>query len=461
MADKELIYPGQTVCILGLGVTGKAAVRYCLARGAKVRVSDARSEERFLLDEGQFLQENALEWEAGGHSFDFIVQSKVLLPSPGVDLRGPLYASLRQVGVIIAGELAVVAHEFDVPVVAVTGTNGKTTVTTLVGEVLAANGKKVFVGGNIGTPLYEYCLANESYDVVVVEVSSFQLEASGDFSPDIAILLNITPDHLDRHESMAGYIAAKEMVFSKQSEGQLAIINGDDPYCGQVVVAKGVKVERFSTSDDCSLQITDRMFRLATETGTREEFLYEFEDSGGFAAYNFAAAFLALRWLGLTHQQIDKGFRLFRALPHRLEFVAKCCDVSFVNDSKATNTGAVVGALEKMPQGVVLIAGGRGKGDDYRLLRKSVAEKVHTVVLIGEAAEEIQESLADIAVCLQAKTMEEAVSKAFAAASAGETVLLSPACASFDMFNSYGHRGNVFKTAVQEHNRQRQMQGGF
>jgi UDP-N-acetylmuramoylalanine--D-glutamate ligase len=202
------------------------------------------------------------------------------------------------------------------------------------------------------------------------------------------------------------------------------------------------------------------MFRLKTESGNREDFFYEFSGSGGFAAYNFAAAFLALRRLGLSHPQIDKGFRLFRALPHRLEFVATYGEVSFVNDSKATNTGAVVGALEKMTKGVVLIAGGRGKGDDYRLLRKSVAEKVHTVVLIGEAAEEIQESLADIVVCLQAKTMEEAVSKAFDAASAGETVLLSPACASFDMFNSYGHRGNVFKTVVQELNSQKQMQGG-
>jgi UDP-N-acetylmuramoylalanine--D-glutamate ligase len=460
MADKELIFPGQTVCILGLGVTGRAAVRYCLARGAKVRISDARSEERLLREEGDFIQENELEWEAGGHSFDFIVQSKVLLPSPGVDLRGPLYTSLLQVGVVIAGELAVVAPELQVPVVAVTGTNGKTTVTTLIGEVLAAKGIKVFVGGNIGTPLYEYCLAAESYDAVVVEVSSFQLETSGDFAPDIAILLNITPDHLDRHATMAGYLVAKERIFSKQREGQLAVINGDDPFCKQVVVPKNVEVQRFGRSDACFLQIRDRTFSLSSDDGSREDFLYEFEGSGGFASFNFAAAFLALRRLGLTQAQIDNGFRLFRALPHRLEFVAKYRGVSFINDSKATNTGAVVGALGNMNPGVVLIAGGRGKGDDYNLLRKSIEEKVHTVVLIGETAEKIKDSLDDIVVCLHAKTMEEAVSKAFAAASAGETVLLSPACASFDMFNSYGHRGNVFKAAVQEIAGERQLAGG-
>lgn len=448
MDKKQLITPGQTVCIIGLGVTGKSAVRYCLSRGAKVCVSDARARDIFLKQEEDFLKENNVEWEAGGHTFDFICKSNVLLPSPGIDLRTPFYRSLTDSGIRIAGELAVMAGELDVPVVAVTGTNGKTTVTSLIGDVLAGAGKRVFVGGNIGTPLYEYCLADMGYDVVVVEVSSFQLECSGSFAPDISILLNITPDHLDRHGTIEEYIAAKGRIFSTQRSGALAIINGDDQLCQKVKIQKDVVTEQFGRSKRCFLEISEAKFTVHNTESHGDDHSFPFIGLGGFSSYNYGASFLALRRLGLSLLEIENGFQNFNDLPHRLEFVAEVNGISFINDSKATNTGAVIGALEQMKGEVVLVAGGRNKGDDFRLLRESVGKKVRGLVLIGESAEMIEENLSDLVKCTHAATMEDAVAQAYSMAIEGDTVLLSPACASFDMFSSYGNRGDIFKAAA-------------
>ncbi|BHH84075.1 UDP-N-acetylmuramoyl-L-alanine--D-glutamate ligase [Desulforhopalus sp. 52FAK] len=448
MEEKKLIYPGQTVCVMGLGVTGRAAVKYCLAQGAQVRVSDARDNERFLAEEGEFLDATGVAWEAGGHTLDFCSTCKVLLPSPGIDLRKEIFVSLETTGVQIAGELAVVAGEIEVPIVAVTGTNGKTTVTSLIGEVLSLYGRRVFVGGNIGTPLYEYCLSPKEYDVVVVEVSSFQLESSGDFAADVAVLLNISPDHLDRHGTIENYAEAKGRIFSNMGENSLAVVNGDDHLCRSILPIAGAQILTFGRGDMNNLCITDTSFLTRKGENVAEEFAHGLCRDIGFTGYNLAAAYAALKEMGLTGREIATGFRQFKGLPHRLEVVAKKNDVTFINDSKATNTGAVVGALQEMPKGVILIAGGRGKGEDYSVLRKSVEEKVHTLVLIGEAATKLKESLGDVTNCIPASSMEDAVSKASQAARPKDTVLLSPACASFDMFTSYGNRGDVFKKIV-------------
>ena len=231
MKTESLIYPGVKVAVMGLGVTGRAAVRYSLHCGAEVFVSDMRPKQRFLAEEGEFLAASDVQWEAGGHSREFLCGVDVLLVSPGVDLNLPLIKTLQSDGVNVVGEFAVAAGHIDVPVVAVTGTNGKTTVTTLIGEIFKGAGRKVFVGGNIGTPLYEYLLDPQDYDIVVAEVSSFQLESAGDFAPDVGLLLNITPDHLDRHLSMEKYVQAKMQLFVHQRPEDVAIINGDDPLC--------------------------------------------------------------------------------------------------------------------------------------------------------------------------------------------------------------------------------------
>jgi UDP-N-acetylmuramoylalanine--D-glutamate ligase len=443
-----MIYPGVKIAVMGLGITGRAAVRYCLHCGAEVFVSDSRPEQRFLAEEGELLATADINWEAGGHSREFLSRVDLLLVSPGVDLDLPLLKRLRSDGVKIAGELAVAAGQVDVPVVAVTGTNGKTTVTTLIGEIFKGAGRKVFVGGNIGTPLYEYLLHPEGYDMVVLEVSSFQLESAGDFSPDVALLLNITPDHLDRHISMERYVQAKMQLFMHQRQGAVAIVNGDDPLCRELPQGVRSVVRTLGTNDRCSAIIGDNRITLSVDDEQEE---YQLEGVGqvnDITLMNYAAAILAVRSQGCTRLQTQAGLNAFCPLPHRIEFVAEVNGVFYYNDSKATNTGAVIGALAQFPKNVILLAGGRDKGDDYRLLRESVLGRVKKMIVLGESAGLLTDALADVVDIIPARSMEDAVQTAARNADSGDIVLLSPACASFDMFTSYGHRGNEYKKAV-------------
>jgi len=448
MKGSAILFPGRKVAILGLGISGRAAVKYALQCGASVRVSDNRPEEKFVAEEGPFLSSTGVAWEAGGHTFDFLRQADCILLSPGVDPALPLLTSLRQAGVQMAGELAVAAGQLTVPVVAITGTNGKTTVTTLIGELLAASGKKVFVGGNIGTPLYEYLCCPEDYAAVVVEVSSFQLESGGDFTPDVGVLLNITPDHLDRHGSLAEYARAKMQLFAHQRQGDLAVINGDDAQCLALAENLGALVQTFGRAKANTAVIKDARIDVSTEEGTEEYFLAGTALANDVGLSNSAAAILAARRLGCSQAEIQRGLRAFRLLPHRIEFVAEVNGVLYYNDSKATNTGAVLGALAQFPGNVILLAGGRDKGDDYRLLRHEVAARVRHLIVLGEAARLLQQALADVVAISAAGSMHEAVQLAAGMARSGDVVLLSPACASFDMFSSYGHRGNEFKKEV-------------
>lgn len=433
---------------MGLGVSGRAAVRYALHCGGEVLVSDSRPKEQFLTEEGEFLAASGVAWEAAGHSREFLTKADLLLISPGVNLELPLLRSLRDDGVQIVGELAVADGHIDVPVVAVTGTNGKTTVTTLIGEILKSAGKRVFVGGNIGTPLYEYLLYPGDYDIVVVEVSSFQLESAGGFAPDVGLLLNITPDHLDRHFSMERYARIKMNLFQHQQPEAIAIINGDDPLCRELPSGIRSAVRAFGTNDDHAAIIRDGRILLAVDNKTEEYRFEGMKQPNGITLMNFAATILAVRSLGCTHSQIQAGLEAFRSLPHRIEFVAEVNGVSYYNDSKATNTGAVVGALEQFPGNVILLAGGRDKGDDFGLLRDSVMSKVKKMVVLGEAAALLGAALADVVEMETVASMEDAVRAAARNALPGDVVLLSPACASFDMFSSYGHRGHEFKRAV-------------
>ncbi len=448
MKEAKMISSGTKVGILGLGVSGRAAVKYALQRGARVRVSDNRSEQRFVAEEGAFLAATGVIWEAGGHTYDFLRQADLVLVSPGVDFALPLIKSLQDAGVQMAGELAVAAGELHVPVVAITGTNGKTTVTTLIGELLAASGKRAFVGGNIGTPLYEFLCEPEKYDMVVAEVSSFQLENAGNFAPDVAVLLNITPDHLDRHGSLLEYGRVKMQLFAHQKPGSLAVINGDDALCLALSSDLPGDVHTFGARDTDTAVIRDQLICLTVSGKTEEYPLVGTALANSVGLRNSAAAILAARWLGCTPEQIFQSLREFRLLPHRIEFVAEVNGVRYYNDSKATNTGAVLGALQQFPGNVILLAGGRDKGDDYCLLRETVSERVRQLIVMGEAAALLEKALADVVEILPAQSMQEAVVLAAETARPGDVVLLSPACASFDMFTSYGHRGNEFKKEV-------------
>ncbi|MDP3478857.1 MAG: UDP-N-acetylmuramoyl-L-alanine--D-glutamate ligase [Desulfoprunum sp.] len=448
MKKNSLIQSGIRVAVLGLGVSGRAAVQYLQACGAEVVVSDNRSQEQLLEKEGAFLDNCGVVWEAGGHSLAFLGKADIVFVSPGVPLNLSLLVQLQQQGVRIMGELALAAPALCETVVAITGTNGKTTVTTLVGELLREAGKNVFVGGNIGTPIFEYLLKGPEAEALVLEVSSFQLDTAGGFRPDIALLLNITPDHIDRHGSLADYVRAKMKIFGKQRQADTAIVNGDDPLCRTLANEIGSRVMFFGHGSDCQARIAGNRVILRWQ----EEEIYDLVGTSlanTTGVLNSAAAIAAARSAGCSPERIRAGLAAFQPLHHRMEAVAEVDGVIYYDDSKATNTGAVLSALAQIGGKVVLIAGGKDKGDDYTLLRKSVKDKARKVILIGEAADLLEKALFGTAPLGRAQSMEEAVQLARAVAEPGDAVLLSPACASFDMFKSYAHRGEVFVAAVE------------
>jgi UDP-N-acetylmuramoylalanine--D-glutamate ligase len=450
MMKNDGIQTGMRVVVMGLGISGRAAVRYLLGCGARVSVSDTRNASLMRQEELDFLSASGVNVEYGGHSAAFLHQADMIMASPGIPFDLPVLMEARVRGIPVVGELAIAGPAITVPVIAITGTNGKTTVTSLIGELLQCSGKQVFVGGNIGIPLFDYLCEPVPVDVVVLEVSSFQLETAGEFRPDVAVLLNVTPDHLDRHGDLAGYAAAKKRIFMNQHNNGIAILGGDDPLCREMAASlKDRKTLLFGHQDDCQARVgpdrvvidLDRAMETYDLTGTAL--------AGATGALNSAAAILAVRSMGCSPGDIRKGLAQFVPGPHRLAKVCEINGVAYYDDSKATNTGAVLSALRQFAGNVILIAGGRDKGDDYGLLRTAVGEKVRKVVLIGEAADKIAASLYGMVEIERAGSMDEAVRLAGRAARPGDTVLLSPACSSFDMFDNYGHRGKAFVAAVE------------
>lgn len=443
---------GTHVAVMGLGVSGRAAMRYLVSQGVKVSVSDARSVQQLPAADLAFLTEYGVKYECGSHTLTFLRKADQILVSPGIRQDLEILQQLRDLGIPVLGELAMAAPLVHKPVVAITGTNGKTTVTALIGELLQRAGKKVFVGGNIGTSLFDYLSSPDDVDVLVLELSSFQLESAGAFKADVAILLNVTPDHLDRHGSMAGYAAAKMKIFSGQGPQDTAIVSGDDTFCRELAAGLdgGQQLLLFGHDGDCQAQVVGHCIHLRWQ-GKQER--YDLAGSmlatatGGL---NSAAAILAARTLGCAPEAIVQGLAAFQVAAHRMALVGEGAGVLYYDDSKATNTGAVLSALANFAGNVILIAGGRDKGDDYTLLRESVGNKVRCLILIGEATDLIAQALAGMVEIKKAASMEAAVFLAASIARAGDVVLLSPACASFDMFENYGHRGKVFADAVRK-----------
>ena len=447
------------MAVVGFGRASQSIVRFLHESGIRVLVSDIRNYSELSSQEQGLLEHYAADFEGGGHSSGFLSRADIVVVSPGVDHRHSVLEKVRQSGATVLGELALAADKFNAPVIGVTGTNGKTTVTELIGAMFRAAGKKVFVGGNIGTPLGDYLISDQQFDAVVLELSSFQLELCGDFVPEVGILLNITPDHLDRHRTLQDYAAAKMKMFQGGSARTFAVINGDDPLCGRFAeTVKGIQWARFGHDDKYEASIGPNKVVLAGGT---------FDLSGSKLAnlsglLNSAAALLGISSFGLDPEVLRRTLVEFEPGEHRLQRVAHYHGVDFVNDSKATNTGAVINALEQVGSGegrVVLIAGGRDKGDDYRLLRNSVATHVKRLILIGEAAPVMGEALGDLAETDYPATLDEAVLTASAACEPGDTVLFSPACASFDMFTDYRQRGARFIEAV--HRLQKRNQAGM
>jgi UDP-N-acetylmuramoylalanine--D-glutamate ligase len=440
---------GKRVLVVGLARTGIATAKFLRARGSLVTTTEVRPKEE-MGEAVQELSEMDISEEWGGHQVETFLKQDCIVVSPGVDLNiEPIQKAIQQ-GVKVISEIELAYHFIHVPIIAVTGTNGKTTTTLLIGEMLKEDGRKVGVGGNVGEPLILFADGEDQWEVLVVEISSFQLEAIEDFRPRISVLLNITEDHLDRYPRYDDYIEAKVRIFANQHSGDLAILNRDDPIVMQY--QEKVKAEKvfFSLKERLDEGVFSNgktiFFRLG-EKG-EEYSLSKTPLKGIHNVENMMAALTTARVFGCSRQAVQGVLNRFEGLEHRLEFVREMKGIRFYNDSKGTNVGSVVKSLQSFSEPVILIAGGKDKNGDLSPLKELIQKRVKHLILIGEARERMKRELGGLTDTSIAQTMEEAVLLARQKAEGGEVVLLSPACSSFDMFKDYKERGKVFKEAV-------------
>jgi len=371
--------------------------------------------------------------------------------SPGVDIHSQDLNSARESGTEIISELELAYRMSETPIIAITGTNGKSTTTSLIGHLLEQGGKDVRVGGNIGIPFVSF-VKDQPKDYLVLEISSFQLEGAVQFHPYIGVILNITPDHLDRHKTIERYAGLKEKIAANQTENDVLVLNYDDPWVHRVSAGKKSRKWYFSTIGPVKRGCQLSKDRIQFKDGETEEticHISELHQAMQWQVENILPSVLVARLAGIDAASIAKTLREFKGLEHRLEWVRSISDVDFINDSKGTNTGALEKSLNSFNRPIILIAGGQDKGGDFQSLKPLLKEKVKHMVLIGEARPKIQAILNGSFGYESADDMETAVRQAYAQAQPGDVVLLSPACASFDMFRDYADRGQQFKGCVQ------------
>jgi UDP-N-acetylmuramoylalanine--D-glutamate ligase len=478
----------KRVLVVGLGKSGVAAARFLKARGARVTVSDIRRAE--VIAELPSLLDAGIMVETGSHGLLTFRRQDLIVVSPGVPANTPELATVRALGMPIVGELELGASFLQGEIVAITGSNGKTTTTTLLGEILKASGRPTLVGGNIGRPVVE--MVAESLELngrdarnadppapcpseqrtfagdpstrkddnkksamvwSVLEVSSFQLETIQSFHPRIAVVLNITPDHLDRHGNFEAYAAAKTRITENQTAADFLVLNAEDKPTQMVAAKTKAQIYWFSprrqVKQGTFVQGEGIYFR-AKEGGAAEPVMpvAEIPLAGAHNVENVLAAVCAARLAGVESQTIREAVKAFHAVEHRLEFVRELDGVRWFNDSKATNVDATTKAVEAFAGGIWLILGGKDKDSDYSTLSGLLRERVRAVITIGSAAEKIETQLKGVVKIESAETMERAVGWARKQAQAGDVVLLAPACSSFDQFENYEHRGRVFKELV-------------
>lgn len=444
---------GRKVTVVGLARSGVAAANLLSERGAEVTVTDTRTEKELG---GQIkLLASQVRLSLGGHPEGIFLNADLIVLSPGVNLKNISHISRAQkAGTKVIGELELSYQLSTAPFIAVTGTNGKTTTTALIGELLKAWGLKVAVGGNIGFPLSQEVVKGGEKDYFVAEVSSFQLETIEEFRPRIALLLNITPDHLDRYDCFEDYVAAKVRLFDNQTAEDFAVLNADDPLVMEVT--KDIKAQKvlFSRQRELSEGVFAQGGRIMAKLGGTTQDICSIGGLGLPGTHNLENALAATSAAvisGMPSHLIKKVLTNFQPLEHRLELVGQINGIRFVNDSKGTNVGAVIKSLTSFEEPIVLIAGGKDKGEDYSLLLDLIKKRVRKVVLIGAAKPIFKQAWQSVDEKLhEAGSMQEAVNLAFTLAREGDVVLLSPACASFDMFKNYEERGVAFKTAVNE-----------
>jgi UDP-N-acetylmuramoylalanine--D-glutamate ligase len=439
------------VLVIGLARTGLATALFCAARGAQVTAIDEKCEESLATAAAQ-LRRAGVRLFFGAHPGEALALQDLVIPSPGVPVSHLLLLSARAAGVPVWSEIELAWRFLRGRLVAITGSNGKTTTAALTAHILRTAGMPVLLGGNIGMPLISLVDSSSDSSITVAEISSFQLEWISAFRPDIAVLLNITPDHLDRHGSLETYARAKARIFENQRERDAAVLNADDPAVTPLAPARP-RVFWFSRQT----RVADGAFTLNGHIAFRargeEETLLSRQDirlRGAHNLENVLASAAAARLAGATPSDIARGVRTFAAVEHRLEFVAEIGGVKFYNDSKATNVEATLKAIEAFDEPLLVILGGKDKGSAYTPLREPLARSARRVLVIGAAAEKIARELGESVPVEHAGTLDRAVRAAWAHAQPGDVILLAPACASFDQFENFEHRGRVFKELVAE-----------
>src|SRR6202451_636564 len=445
---------GKRVLVVGLGKSGVASALFLKAHGARVTVSDTKSGDE-LHNEIPTLLDHGIAVETGGHGERTFRGQDLIVVSPGVPVDAPALVQARNLGEPVIGEIELAARFLPGPIIAITGSNGKTTTITLVGEIMTAGGFSALVGGNIGTPAISLAERAKPETVIVLEVSSFQLETIQTFRPKVAVVLNVTPDHLDRHRTFEPYVDAKARIFENQGATDYAVLTADDPTC--VALAARTKAQVFWFSRQKEVQrgawVREGTILFRDASGQREIMLVsEIPLKGAHNLENVLAAVCAGVLMGCGPEKIRLAVREFKAVEHRLEFVATIRGVDYYNDSKATNVDATIKALESFPANLHLILGGKDKGSDYSVLNDLLRQRVKRVYTIGSAAAKIESQIVSAKdggpEIVPAETLKNAVHKAHAVAEPGDVVLLAPACASFDQFKNYEHRGQVFKETV-------------
>jgi UDP-N-acetylmuramoylalanine--D-glutamate ligase len=440
----------QRILVIGIGKTGIAAIRFLAGRGANVVATDEKplSALKGTIDE---LGRLYLDVEFSRYDPDVLSGVDMIIPSPGVPPSNFLLSEAVRRKIPVVSEIELAYRFLKPPMIAITGTNGKTTTTTLIGNILLKAGKKAFIGGNIGNPLIGYIDGKQDDDYAVVEVSSFQLQWIQYFCPHISILLNTACDHVDYHGTFDSYRMTKERIFENQTDGDFAILNGDESDSMDLARRLKANVLFFSTSN----QVKEGMFldrnRLIYQSsnGIREDYPIDMIKIPGLHnVENVMAAVMAARACGCLPGNIMEAVQDFRGLAHRIEFTDEKRGVAFYDDSKGTNVGAVVRALETFSRPIILLLGGRDKEGDFETLSPLIKEKVKELVLFGEAGLKINNLIGGIVKTTPVATLKEAIELAYRHSISGDVVLLSPGCASFDEFSSYKERGNFFKDVV-------------
>ena len=439
------------VLVVGLARTGVATALFCAKRNAVVTATESRPESE-LGDAPGKLREAGVALELGGHTEKTFLAQDLIIPSPGVPVDNPFLQTARSKGITIWSEIELAYRFLEGKLIGITGSNGKTTTTTLVHHILQSAAIPTFLAGNVGTPLISCVEEMRGSTISVAELSSFQLELIEKFRPDIGLFLNLTPDHLDRHKTMEAYAGAKARIFENQTELDAAVLNADDPPTVHYAPKKP-QVFWFSRKQRVAQGACLRGDEIVIVHHGKEEFVMDQKEiplAGAHNVENVLAAVTAARLAGVDTITIAQGVRSFAGVEHRLEFVAEIGGVRYFNDSKATNVDATLKALDSFPGRILIILGGKDKGSDYTVLQKPLREKAILALLIGAAADKIERQITGSVAIERAATIDRAVEIAAQAARPGDIVLLAPASASFDQFENYEQRGRVFKELVRK-----------